>query len=71
MMSLWDDYKTEYLLARDYPHGVPCNTWVSKNGPIAVKDMSDSHIQNCMRLVGEDDPWYGRFAKELDRRRNG
>ena len=27
-----------------------------------------SHIRACMRIVGEDDAWYWRFQKELNRR---
>nr|DAJ85311.1 MAG TPA: hypothetical protein [Caudoviricetes sp.]DAU56535.1 MAG TPA: hypothetical protein [Caudoviricetes sp.] len=30
--------------------------------------MTEQHIKNCMRLVGEDDGWYGVFCKELKRR---
>jgi len=30
--------------------------------------MTEQHIKNCMRLVGEDDGWYGVFYKELKRR---
>lgn len=68
-MSLWDDYKAEMLFARDFPHGVPGDVWESADGPIKVEDMTTDHIWNCMRLIGEDDPWWGRFKQELDNRR--
>lgn len=69
-MSLFDDYEAEFQFARDYPHGVPCDTWQSKQGKIKLADMTESHIRNCMRLVGEDDAWYSVFEKELQRRVN-
>ena len=71
-MSLWDDYEADAIFAKDFPHGVPCDTWVTKDGEkVKVKDMTTQHICNCMRVVGEDDPWYGRFAQEISRRENG
>lgn len=68
-MSLWSDYEAEAAFARDFPFGVPCDVWHSKNGDIALSEMTDKHIRNCMKLVGEDDAWYGRFKIELERRR--
>lgn len=62
--ELLDDYAFEW----DYPFGLPNDYWLSKNGKIALKNMTESHIRNCMRIVGEDDAWYGRFQKELNRR---
>ena len=71
-MSLWDDYEADAIFAKDFPHGVPCDTWVTKGGEkVKIKDMTTQHICNCMRVVGEDDPWYGRFAQEISRRENG
>ena len=67
-MSLFDDYEAEVAFARDYPFGVPCDVWKSKQGEIRVADMTDEHIKNCMRIVGEDDAWYAYFANELKRR---
>ena len=71
-MSLWDDYEVDAVFANDFPHGVPCDTWITKDGKkVKVQDMTTQHICNCMRVVGEDDPWYGRFAQEIRRRENG
>ena len=68
-MSLFDDYKAECEFSRDYPFGVPGKSWTTKTGEsIKLTDMTEGHIKNCMRLVGEDDPWYSTFQKELDRR---
>ena len=68
-MSLWDDYYADYQFAKDFPFDVPCDTWVTRDGrKIKLKDMTDQHIKNCMKMVGEDDPWYSHFAKELKRR---
>ena len=68
-MSLFDDYEAEVAFARDYPFGVPSGTWKSKQGEIAVKDMTERHIRNCMKIVGADDVWYSYFEKELERRK--
>ena len=68
-MSLWDDYKADAQFARDFPFGVPCDTWVTKDGTeIQLPDMSEQHIRNCMKMVGKDDLWYSKFYKELKRR---
>jgi len=70
-ISMWDDYKADYYFARDYPFGVPCDEWTKRDGTkIKISDMTDAHIKNCMRIVGEDDPWYWQFQNELRRRRN-
>jgi len=73
-MSLWDDFENDYAYEFDYPFGIPDTTrkdviWTTKKGcKIPLSQMSDSHITNCMKLVGEDDAWYAVFAKELKRR---
>ena len=66
-MSLYDDF--DGYFERDYPFGIPGDVWKSKNGPIKVSNMSEHHIRSCMKIVGEDDAWYGRFLTELKRRR--
>lgn len=71
MMSLWDDYEADAMFEWDFPFGVPCDEWTTRDGnKIRLKDMTERHIRNCMRIVGEDDMWYGRFAEELARRAN-
>lgn len=68
-MSLFSDYEAEYEFERDFAFGVPSDTWKTKDGrKIKVSEMTEQHIKNCMRLVGEDDGWYGVFYKELKRR---
>ena len=68
-MSLWSDYEAEAQFAKDFPHGVPCDEWVTRDGSkIKLRNMTVQHIRNCMRVVGEDDPWYGTFVQELRRR---
>ena len=69
-MSLWDDYKAEAQFAKDFPFGVPCSTWITKDGmEVKLSNMTEQHIKNCMKMVGEDDPWYAEFYMELKRRR--
>ena len=68
-MSYGEEMMADYLFERDFPYGVPGKVWHSKIGDIAVKDMSENHILNCMRIVGEDDEWYGRFLEELESRK--
>lgn len=71
-MSLWSDIEADYEFERAYPFGVAGDTWQTKDGrKIKVKDMTEQHIQNCMRVVGEDDGWYFVFQQELRRRKNG
>jgi hypothetical protein len=67
-MSLWDDYEADAAFERDFPFGIPNKYWHSKDGDILVTDMTDSHIRNCMKMVGEDDEWYSCFQQELKRR---
>ena len=67
-MGLFDDYKAEAQFASDYPFGVPNKHWHSKSGDILVSEMTEQHILNCMKMVGEDDAWYPYFLKELKRR---
>ena len=62
------DYKDLQDISNDFPFGLPGDVWESKNGPIKLADMTVSHIRNCMRIVGEDDEWYGWFERELRKR---
>lgn len=62
---MFDDWKADAQFEHDFPFGVPGEFWESKNGCIPVKDMTVSHIKNCMKLVGEDDEWYNYFKEEL------
>ena len=67
-MSYGREYMADHEFEKDHPFGIPGDTWHSKNGDIKLRDMTDSHIRNCMDIVGADDPWYKVFAKELGRR---
>jgi len=68
-MSLWDDFEADAAFVWDFPFGIPCDHWTTRDGTlIPLEEMTTSHIRNCMRLVGEDDAWYGHFQKELERR---
>lgn len=70
-MSMGSELLDDYAFERMYPFGIPSGTdpqWNSRSGAIKVSQMSDSHIRNCMSIVGEDDAWYYVFQKELDRR---
>lgn len=67
-MSLYSDVKYDGYFEELYPFGMAEDIWHSHSGDISVSDMEDSHIRACMRIVGEDDDWYGRFQVELKRR---
>lgn len=68
-MSLFSDYEAEMKFNKDYPFGIPTDTWTTKDGrKIKLSEMTIQHIKNCMRVVGEDDLWYERFHKELEKR---
>ena len=66
-MSFREDF--DGYFEHDYPFGMPGDIWQSKNGPIKVSEMTTEHIRACMKIVGEDDGWYGRFLCELIKRK--
>lgn len=66
-MSFRDDF--DGYFEQDYPFGIAGDTWQSKNGPIKVAEMTTVHIRACMKIVVEDDGWYGRFLRELVKRK--
>ena len=69
-MSLYSDFEAEYAFEMDYPFGLPSEWWTKRDGSkIRVADMTAAHIENCMRLVGEDDAWYHYFMQELNKRK--
>lgn len=69
-MGLYSDMEADYAFERDYPFGMPCDEWKTSDGrKIKVKDMTNEHIKNCMRIVGEDDGWFYVFQTELKRRK--
>ena len=68
-MSIGSEYLADHAFEMYHPFGIASDTWRTKDGrEIKLTDMTDSHIKNCMRLIGEDDEWYWRFKEELDRR---
>ena len=67
-MSLYSDVQYDGYFEELYPFGMAGDVWHSHSGDIRVSGMTDSHIRACMRIVGEDDDWYGRFQVELKRR---
>ena len=68
-MGMFSDWFADYAFENDYPHGLPTDEWITKSGaPIKLTDMTDSHLKNCMKMVGEDDKWYYAFEKELESR---
>lgn len=43
--------------------------WTMRDGTeIEIKDMTERHIRNCMRMVGKDTEWYEVFQNELNKR---
>ena len=71
-ISLYDEFMADCQFEHDYPFGIPDERdpiWTTREGEeIRVADMTEAHIRNCMRIVGEDDVWYGCFKAELERR---
>lgn len=68
-MGMGEEWLADHYFEMDHPFGMPSDTWTTKDGrKIKLKDMTERHIKNCMRLVGEEDLWYERFQKELIRR---
>lgn len=73
-MSLGGDFLVDYAFEIDYPFGIPNlknPIWKTRNGQeLPIRNMSISHLENCMRLVREDDQWRDVFAMEIQRRFN-
>lgn len=68
-MSMYDDYRIDAIFAEQFPHGVNNDEWQTRDGKILkVKDMTTTHIKNCMRLIGESDDFWYVFEAELKRR---
>ena len=69
-MGLGADWLSDYAFESDFPFGLPCDTWTTNDRrEIKLTDMTDRHILNCMKLVGENDRWYATFETELERRK--
>ena len=72
-MSLGEDYLNDYAFEMMYPFGIPDGSkdpvWTTAKGEmLRLAEMTESHIRNCMRLVGEDDDWFSAFSEELKKR---
>ena len=69
-MGLGSDWLSDHYFEQDFPFGFPSDIWRTEDGRrIPLKEMTESHILNCMKVVGEDDGWYHRFQEELFSRR--
>ena len=70
-MSLSEDYIGDGLFDHDFPHGVENDEWTTRDGRLLkLRDMTDRYIENVMRMIGEDDDFYGACSAELSRRAN-
>ena len=69
-MSMYSDWIADYEYEMDHPHGNPDTTkWKTKDGRVLnVCDMTTEHIKNCMNMIGEENPYWWPFAKELLKR---
>lgn len=68
-MGMYDDYKVDEIFRSQYPHGVNNDEWTTKEGKILkIKDMTNAHIRNCMRMIGQNDDFWYAFEAELKRR---
>jgi hypothetical protein len=61
-----DDMEERYYeKLRDLKRGL----WRTKNeGEVKLKDMSDSHLNNCLKRFEEDEDMAKYFKKEINRR---
>ena len=69
-MSMYEDFIADYAYEMNNPGGVAGDIWTTKNGTrVKVCEMSNDHIRNCMKRLGEECDWYDRFAAELEARK--
>lgn len=72
-MGIGAEMMDDFAFERDYPFGIPSlinPVWVARDGRrIPLDEMTEAHILNCMRIVGEDCQWHWAFQKEIERRK--
>ena len=69
-MGYGSELLADYEFERDYPFGIPGGYWKTRDGRrMQITEMTNGHIRNCMKIVGEDNEWHDVFEKELQRRK--
>ena len=68
-MGLGSEWLYDTQFERDFPYGIPCDTWTTKDGRrIPISEMTTNHIRNCMKIVEGCGGWYYKFKDELEKR---
>ena len=81
-MSMFEDFAADHigddeLLKNQIAKQAAAGIWQTKGGQyLDIKTMSDTHIQNCINMLKNNDTtdmyiaWIDAFEKELERRAN-
>lgn len=67
-MSLGAEWLTDHEYELNWPR-INTSVWRTRDGQVLkIAEMTSEHIKNCMNMIGEDNPYWWPFAKELLRR---
>ena len=70
-MSMGSEWLDDHAYELHHPCQFDFSIWYTKNGrALKVTEMTTEHIKNCMNMIGEENPRWWHFAKEI-LRRNG
>lgn len=70
-MSMGREWLDDHAYELHYPHQTDFSVWHTKNGRVLkITEMTTEHIKNCMNMIGEENPYWQYFAREI-LRRNG
>lgn len=70
-MSMGKEWLDDHAYELYHPHQTDFSVWHTKDGrTLKITEMTTEHIKNCMNMLGEENPYWQHFAKEI-LRRNG
>lgn len=68
-MSMGQEWLDDHAYELHHHRRADTTKWRTKDGrELNICDMTNEHIKNCMNMVGEENPYWWPFAKELLRR---
>ena len=68
-MSMGSEWLADHAYELYHKPPIDTSKWKTKDGRVLnICDMTNEHIKNCMNMVGEENPYWWPFAKELLKR---